>query len=482
MAAIFALQELDQLGGQSTFFNYQQNDYWNGTSNVAAGGARLSSIVRQLPTGENLTTTYNYDDGSGHSTGQLWSNLYSHVRIFFGPNCCNLITLATSQSPYGIADDQGVMVGYSSVTQLDPNAGYTVTHFTNFSDYPDVMTPVSFFEYNFSTNDPSVCNTVSSFSYKRGLAVNITKFKANGNAVSQDINTYASVEGGTPPVKSIGLEDMMWYTSEPVFEGVNTYYQNIEDWRLSTTVHTDYDQLSTARTLQTTSTVTYATDNRQPRSVSTTDSKGQNHTTTYYYSDDTNIPFATTTEQQTLGTMASTAVNATGLLINKADSRNGIVHQTHFTYAPFAIGTATKYYMTTATSYTGSAAEIQQSTNYDASTSQPISTNMTASKATSVTYGYNSVYPIVKIQNAANTATSVNNTTTINNYLNVPPNTWGGQVATFTTTATGTITVSMPPAATWAVQAESPAFFPFRLPVRAVALFASPLFLVIPVR
>ena len=102
MAAIFALQELDQLGGQSTFFNYQQNDYYNGTSNIQAGGARVSSIVRQLPTGESLTTTYNYYDGSGHSTGQLWSNLYSHVRIFFGPNCCNLITVATSQSPYGI--------------------------------------------------------------------------------------------------------------------------------------------------------------------------------------------------------------------------------------------------------------------------------------------------------------------------------------------------------------------------------------------
>lgn len=447
MAAIFALQELDQLGGQSTFFNYQQNDYYNGTSNIQAGGARVSSIVRQLPTGESLTTTYNYYDGSGHSTGQLWSNLYSHVRIFFGPNCCNLITVATSQSPYGISDDQGVMLGYSSVTATDPNAGYTVTRFSNFSDYPDVMTPISFFEYNLSFNDPAVCNTVSSFSYKRGLPMNVTKYKANGNAVSQDINTYGSVEalqGGTPAIKSIGLQDMMWYLSAPFYEGVNTYYQNIEDWRLMSTVHTDYDQLSVSRTLQTTTNYTYATDNRQVRSVSTTDSKGQNHTVTNYYADDANIPLATSTEQQTLATMASASINVTNPLINKADSRNGVVHQWHYTYAPLQIGSVTNYYLTTSASYTGTTPEMQQFMNYDVSTSQPISSNLTAGKSISRTFGYNSAYPIVHIENAANTASeSTAPASLASNYFAFSSSTWNGQQQQFTITSAGTFSITL---------------------------------------
>lgn len=451
MAALLALKELDQLGGSKTNFYYQQNDYYNGSANVAAGGARISSMVRTLPTGETLTTSYNYYNGSGNSTGQICSDLYKHVRIYFGSTCCNLSTVSMSQSPYGISDDQGVTVGYSAVRVTDPNGGYTINNFTNFSDYPDVITEPSFFAYlntSATYGGANVSEQLSSFSYKRGLPSSTTAYTAGGNKVSQDVNTYGTVDAGSPPpvTKAIGIQDMTWFLSSPQYYGVNLYHSNIEDWRLLQTVHTDYDQISpTTSSLSTTTTYTYAPDNRQMRSVSTTDSKGQNHTITLYYSDDANIPFETSPEQTALGAMAASGVNATSLLVHKVDSRNGSVRQWHNTYAGFPIGTVTNYYKTTGTTYTGSTAEIQQFFNYDAATSQMISANPTGGKSTSSSYAYNTVYPIVKIENAANSATSVNQTATVNGILNIPPNTWGAQTANFTTTATGTITISMPP-------------------------------------
>ncbi|MES1249321.1 MAG: hypothetical protein ABUL46_01485, partial [Chitinophaga rupis] len=138
-AAIFALKEVDALGGAGTLITYTPNDYYNGSYNQSAGGTRVSNLAQKLPTGESYSTGYVYTDASGHSTGQLWSDLYKRIRMFYGTTCCNYNTLAFSISPYGIADDAGVMLGYSSVKTVNSNGGYEISQFTNFSDYPDVI-------------------------------------------------------------------------------------------------------------------------------------------------------------------------------------------------------------------------------------------------------------------------------------------------------------------------------------------------------
>jgi YD repeat-containing protein len=449
MAANFALQELDELGGASTIFNYQQNYYYNGSANVAAAGTRIGSIVRKLPTGETLTTNYNYNDANGNSTGQIWSDLYRHVYMYLTPTCCSVSTIALSQSPYGIADANGVMLGYSSVTTTDPNGGYTTSTFNNFSNYPDVNPVLSFWSFqNVSATYGSayVSEQLSDFSYRRGTLSSQTAFTAGGNMVSQDVNTYGSVDQGAPPptATAVGIQDMTWYTTVPVYYGVNIYHSNIEDWRLTETVHKDFDQLNTSAYLQTVTNYSYATDNRQIRSVTTLDSKGQTHQVTYYYSDDTGIPFTTSTEQQTLPAMAAPAVNATGLLVHKIDSRNNVIHQWHRTYSPFQAQAGTNYYLTASTNYTGTSPLIQQFYNYNLITSQLISTNLTGGMASSAVFGYNSAYPIVTIQNAANTAGFTAQQITQGGNLTIVPNTWSSiSSPPFTLVNAGTINVTM---------------------------------------
>jgi YD repeat-containing protein len=464
MAALFALETITQLSGASTTINYQQNDYYNGSSNVQVGGTRVGSIINRLPTGETLTTSYNYDNSSGNSTGQLWSDLYSKVTMYFGSTCCDLATLAYSQSPYAIADESGVVVGYSSVKVTNPNGGYTVNNFTNFSDYPDVLSdPSPFAALNTSTvYNTYVSEQLSSFAYKRGLPITTIAYNANGNMVSLDSNSYGSLDAQTT-VKAIGMQDNTWwqnvnqsYSTTNVLGAVNIYHSNIENWRLMQTFHRDFDQVTPTSYLQTKSTYTYTPDERQIRSISTTDSKAQNYIRTFYYSGDANyptqvtIPNVTTAEQNALaalaapGTRTAPGINATGLLVNEADSRNGTIHQTHYTYTAVPIGPATNYYATTTTSYTGSAEEIQQFVNYDASTSQPLSSNATGGKSTSTSYGYNAAFPLVKIENALNSSTLSNQPGTQSGSVNFQPGSNGTQIVPFTTLSAGTITVALP--------------------------------------
>ncbi|GGB06519.1 RHS repeat protein [Puia dinghuensis] len=451
MAAIFSLQEIDQLGGASTVFNYDQNDYFNGSSNVLVGGDRISSIVRQLPTGENLTTSYYYYDAYGHSTGRIGSDLYRHVKLFYGINCCSLETLCLSQSPYGVADDAGVMVGYSQVIETDPNGGSTTSLYYNFNDYPDNISPLYFYstqDYS-TTYSAQVAEQLSSFSYKRGMLKAQFTRKANGDPVSQDSYTYGSLENNQPAIKEIGIQDnTWWYQNGNYYWGVNIYHSNIEDWRLMQKVHVDFDQMSpTARSMMTTTTYTYAPDNRQVRSITTTDSKGQSHVQTYYYSDDTGIPYETPTEISNLATLASSAINATSLLVHRIDSRNSFTRETHTLYSPLSTGLGTNWYPTTTTIYTAGAQMQQQFLNYDVSTSQLISSNWTGGKSTSATYGYNLSYPLVKIENAVNSISTTTQSAPQTAQFNIPPgeplNTAFTPPTTFTSNTSGDLTVAL---------------------------------------
>jgi len=443
MAANFALQELDQLGGSKTVFNYQQNDYYNGSSNVAAGGMRVGSVVRTLNTGESLTTSYSYYDGNGRSTGQIWSDLYRHVRLYTSPLCCNLSTDAVSTSPYGVSDDMGVMVGYSSVKVTEPNGGYTINKFTNFSDYPDVIPNQPFFGFlNVSSAYQFyVSEQLSSFSYRRGLLQSSTVYKANNDTISQDVNFYGTVDPGSPPpvIKGIGIQDMTWYTNQPEYTGVNIYHSNIEDWRLLQTVHRDYDQKNPLVYLETTTAYNYAPDNRQVRSISTTDSKGQSYVKTLYYADDTNIPMVTTSEQTAITGLVN--AGATNVLIHQTESRNGTIHHLHNTFTAVPVNSGVNIYQTASANYSGTTLMQQQLFSYDASSSQLTTYSDAGGKPTAMSYAYNLSYPAVSVVNAVNTQTLTNQPSNNGGYVLIAPSSNAPQSATFTA-AQGTITVT----------------------------------------
>jgi YD repeat-containing protein len=446
MAANFALQELDQLGGSKTVFNYQQNDYYNGSANVAAGGTRVSSIVRTLPTGESLTTSYSYNDAGGHSTGQLWSDLYRHVLLYTTNLCCNVTTDAVSTSPYGISDDMGVMLGYSSVKVTEPNGGYTISNFSNFSDYPDIIPTQSFFGFlNYSAAYQfSVSEQLSSFSYKRGRLLSNAIYKANGDMISQDVNTYGTVDPGSPPpvIKAIGIQEMTWFITTAVYAGVNIYHSNIEDWRLQQTVHKDYDQQNPLQSLQTTTVYAYAADNRQVHSISTTDSKGQSYVKTFYYANDAGIPMVTSSEQTAINGLV--AANAVGVVIHQTENRNGTIRQLHNSFTSVPVNTIAGIYLTSSSTYAASTLIRQQQFSYDASSSQLTTFSDAGGKPTAISYAYNLSYPVVSVVNAVNTQTLVNQIVPNQGQLSMMANNNAFQQQLFTTYAPGTITVALP--------------------------------------
>lgn len=444
-AAVFGLQEVDNVTGGASTINYDLNTVYNGSYNVQVGGTRVSSITQTFSSAQPLTTTYIYDDANGHSTGQLWSDLYSRVTMNFGTSCCNFSTLGFSQSPYGISDDQGVIVGYSAVKVIRPSGGYEIHNFTNFSDYPDVITePPAFAAASSSAawSNTTLCLQLSSFSYKRGLEKSVAQYKANGDLVSQTTNTYASLDG-QPTVTGIGIQDMTWWLNNGAFlESVNVYNSNFENWQLTQTVKKDYDQLTPSNYLQTTTSYTYCPDKRQIQSITITDSKGQTTVKTFYHSNDASIPFVAGNEPAAISAMLS--ANCSSALIHQTESRNGSVRQTHHTFTAFPVSYATSVFETAKTDYVGSTQTSQQVYNYDASDAQLISSNLSGGRPTGVSYAYNASYPVAKVVNATNTASVTNQQTTVTGNLYVPGGSYSPQFATFTTVATGTITISMP--------------------------------------
>jgi len=309
--------------------------------------------------------------------------------------------------------------------------------------------------YNVSkASVPDITSTVSAM-YKRGLLTDQTVYNASGNKISAEssplVTSYASL---TSPVikKSPGFKWGVYIFNVhaggiiPVFYVyTSSYWVNVENYRLTQTSHSDYDQLTPANFIQKNTSFTYCPNNRHIRSQTTTDSKNHTHTQTYYHSDDTGVPLVTPAEQTALHAMA--AANCTGALVHETDNKNNVIHEDHKTYTAFQLGTTTNVFPTAISSYvTASRNLIKQTTyNYDALSGNVLSTNELNGLVTSFLYKYNGSLVVAKAVNATNTATYTTQTVTQTGYINVPPSTWTAQTASFTSYAAGTITISFPP-------------------------------------
>jgi YD repeat-containing protein len=455
-ASLLSLEQIDNLSGETAIINYENNTVFNGTFNGAVGGCRVYNITHKLPTGESLATNYVYNLPNGNSSGQLYNDFYKRVMHYFGTTCCNFETLVFSQSPYSIADNNGTFLGYSAVKVIVQNGGYEINNFTNFSDYPDIITPQSLFAGELITSPwginsgNAVASVISSFAYKRGLLKNKVIYNAANSKISETVNTYSSLDA-QPAVKEIGAQDMTWwltsgstYGTSTQHSGANLYSSNIENWRLTQTLQKDYDQNNVNNFIQTTNTFTYCPDKRLLKSITTTDSKSQTFTKTFYHANDIAIPLITTAEQTALTAMVN--ANLTNALVHQTASRNGVITQNHNTYG-VAVGNTNQgfsnTYLLSSTNYNGALLINQQINNFDALNSNLLSTQALNGKTTSFAYGYKSSLPVATIENAANTISYQSNT--ITNYLAVPGSNYSLQSTSFTTYYPGTITISMPP-------------------------------------
>jgi hypothetical protein len=360
------------------------------------------------------------------------------------------ITEYFSESPSEYDDINGDFFGYSSVKATEPNGGYTISTFSNYSDFPDTLKYASGITQN---TTPDVTSGIS-YMYKRGLLTDQTVYNAAGNKITEDASPLAtSYVSLTSPVtkKSAGYKwDILFLNVNSTtvgtvtYEFPSSYWKVVENYRLSQAVHYDYDQVTPTRSIQTVTNFTYCPNNRQIRGKSTTDSKNHTHIQTFYHADDTSIPLVTASEQTALTAML--AANRSGVAVHEVDNKNGIIHEDHNTYTAFPIGAATKTYATTISSYvTASRNLVKQTTfNYDMQSGNLLSTGEINGKITGFAYGYNNAIQIAKAVNATSTASYATVPASQNASLTMPPNTWGAQTITFTTFATGTITVSLP--------------------------------------
>jgi YD repeat-containing protein len=461
MSSILSLIEVDNLIGDMATINYEPNSYFDGTLDQYAGGSRVYNITHTLPTGEKLYKNYNYGIlNQYYSTGQLFSDFYRRVSVFpggFTPS--NTLTLA--QSLYNIADNNGIFIGYSAVEVQDQNGGYEINNFTNYSDYPDIITsPTAFIVQNEAYQlgsgygpvlwGSNINGTLSSFSYKRGLLKSKLTYTATNNKISETDYTYGSLSQ-SPTISAIGAQNVVWKFSVP---GVSTsqwssglgpslflYNSNIENWCLTQVVDKKYDQNNPTNFIQKTTNYTYDNNAIDPglvKTISTTDSKNATDTKTFYYADDVSIPMITSSEQTALNNMIAGGVNRINVLIHEIDNQNGAVHVVHNSYTTIPANSLTSTFLSSTSSYAGTTTSTtltdQKSYTFDLSTANLISTTSVGSKYKSVLYGYNSCYPVAAIENAssplqyffegfeANTSSSVVNNSTIahtgNNYWN----------------------------------------------------------------
>jgi YD repeat-containing protein len=421
MAITYILQSITDITGGLTQIFYEPNDY--GTSNTVVGGFRVNKISRtNVSTGETLSRTYYYKDANGYSTGEVYGTFYNQLSFAFGN-----AGLYFSESPYITTDVNGVFDGYSMVKVTNPDGGNTVYTFTNFNDAPNPPGLNDIFNYQMPGTSayPFFFASSTSQAYKRGLLKDQLSSTASGNPVSEVTNTYTSQTTPGQAAKAFRPFNMGAVVggNGGSQRGFGAYYSITDNYRLSQTVRTDYDQVTpTNKTLRTTAYTYSAANHRLVLTATTTDSKAQTLQQTYYYADDgANDTYVTagSAEQQALSTMAT--ANRVNVVIDETDSRNGSTRRVHNLYSTVSTGLANNIYLTATNTYVGGTLAKQQNFTYDPSSSQLIDVSAPGDKTTAMYYDYNTTYPVAKIVNASWSATyTAYQSSTTTYIMNIP--------------------------------------------------------------
>ncbi len=383
------LTTISDLSGSSTQINYELNNYVFNNVNTPIGGLRVKDISISQPNTPAITKTFVYNDLLGKSTGKVLTNLYSTLQ-YADNNGITWTNYSEAQSTY--YDINGIFNGYSSVKVIEPNGGYTISNFSNFDLYNDDLSGFSLG----NTSMPYITSTISN-GYKRGLPLSTISFKSDGTKVTEDNYTYASLT--MVPVKKAWA--LHWYivgAGGSATSGMGLYYTKVENFRLSSTTHKEYDQLNAANFVQTITNYSYCPDKRQVQTISSTDSKNNAVSKTFYHANDASIPMINPAEQTAITGMIN--ANRLSALVHETDSKNGAITQVHNSYNTNVGGNNSKVYLTGTSAYKGNTLVSQEFYNYDNTSSNLVSSNSAGGKFSSIAYGYNSVYPIAKITNA----------------------------------------------------------------------------------
>lgn len=427
------LTGIKDMSGAAWELEYELNNYFRSSdnTNVAVGGLRVKTLSQKLATGENLQTKYYYTDVNGNSSGQILTESYRNL-VWIWPY---YVSQVLSEAPSNIYDLNGNFVGYSRVKVVQPNGGYTVASFSNFSDHPDQRT---YYNNTFDPNTaPNVTSTTSK-AYKRGLLTKQEVYTSTDKKLSEEEHTYTSLT--SPTLKKSWA--FKWYTASYNFCNVGgsnssstTYSSLVENFRPSQSVYRDYDQNNPNSVVQRTAYYAYADNKRLVKSITTSSSQDPNNfnnTQTFYYADDPSIPMLTFGEQVAIGKMVN--ANRTGVLVHQTNYNGGAITQVHNVYST-SPADGNKVFLNNTDFYKGSSLAKQQFFTYDDVKSNVISSNADGGKSTAALYGYGASYPVAQVTNAGSTNSYTQGTDYGQMYLN------GATSASFHVGYTGTISL-----------------------------------------
>lgn len=454
------LSSVTGIEGDSYNFTYELNDYYNSATaaNVKIGGLRPKSISRTLATGESLVTNYIYSNfqNSTQSSGQILSPNYN-INMISG--ACGSLTKTFSEAPSNFNDINGNFVGYSNVKVVEPNGGYTTWKYSNFSDNASD-------QFNVGIGGTFLLNTSSvSFAHRRGLLLNKTLYTSSNQKVSEDdmpLTSYAAVTAESKAAWGYHWANYVLYVAgggSCSIAPTSYYWSEIENYKLTSFVHKEYDWKNPANSVQINTVYTYSSvNNRLYKTISTTDSKGGLSNTTYYYPDETSIPLVTVQEQIALDAMKN--MNRINLPVHIVTNKSGSITEAHNTFISGALNNNNGYLNTNVGSKTFYATNngIQIQTkqelyNWDLSNNTLISTaNYSGSQSSSGgarmesrIYGYNSSVLVARVQNASRSVTYTSSPNAQSSSISIPAASNGSKSIYFTTYYAGAITISMPP-------------------------------------
>jgi YD repeat-containing protein len=441
------LTAVKELYGGSWNVTYELNDFNNNGTNKAVGGLRVKRLAQTMPSGENLYRDYSYVNAGNISTGQIFSPSYAIIGYVWS----NGIRQALSECPSEVYDLNGNFVGYSSVKVTEKNGGYTVSSFSNFSDFPDIL---NYLDPVQQGQVPDVTSSTS-YAFKRGLPLNVTVYNSAGDKISEDLTPLTAYTMLTNPAgkKSWGYK---WNTVSYNVGGASgynsynsVYFTPYENYQLTQAVHKEYDQLHPANFVQTTTTFGFSPANlRQVKTITTTDAKGKSYVKTFYRPQDTDIPRLAAGEQAVVTSLAN--ANNVNAVIHETDNRNGTIKEMHNTYTSIAMGTGQNTYMTQSDLYMGGAVVKQKLFKYDPGTSNLSSEKVSGGKATTYQYGYGNALPVAVIDNAEDAFSVSSQMATQYGALSLTNNQY---TTTFTNDAAGSMifTINASPGETYSI-------------------------------
>jgi YD repeat-containing protein len=418
------LKSITDLSGVTDRFEYELNQIWDNAanSNKILSGLRIRKISQVLPAGETTFTEYVYSDNAGKSYGQVYKSSYDNFsRWIFrysgisgnevcGINGRNYLT----ESIIDEYDLNGPLVGYSTVKVVNQNGGYEINNYYNFSDFPDVVTLT-----NVSSSDPQrQLGAHTSQAYKRGLLTSRIIYKANGDKITEVINTYNPLNSVVK--KAFGLRTYPW--NHVILGGSgyikwteSVYNSNVENYELTKSISRSYDQNNQALFRESTVDYTYADNKYLIKIASTADSKGVTKTSTNYYPGDAGIPNVSPDEQTAINALVQ--ANRTSIPVHTTETVNGVSFHNHNIFKK-----SVDLYLKSIVLLAGSSSYINNNLaegqvkkkqyEYDGNTLNIISSGSNSEPTRAVLYGYNNSLITAEVTNAENRSwvTVVNST------------------------------------------------------------------------